>query len=39
MEVIEFAFDALGADAYDYLHSRYPGDDPRLDDALLRQPH
>jgi hypothetical protein len=35
-EAIRFGFDALGAAAYDYFHSHYAGDDPRLEEALRR---
>lgn len=31
---IEYAFEALGAFAYDYLRQRYAGDDDRLEQAL-----
>jgi len=31
-----FAFEVLGAAAYDYLRERYAGDDPRLSDHLTK---
>lgn len=33
-ENIEYAFESLGAHAYDYLRQRYAGDDERLETAL-----
>lgn len=33
-EAVEFAFEALGAYAYDYLRRRYAGEDPRLESHL-----
>lgn len=33
-EALEFAFELLGAYAYDYLRRRYAGDDPRLESHL-----
>jgi cytochrome c553 len=33
---LEYAFNALGAHAFDYLTRRYAGSDPRLDEALRR---
>lgn len=31
---VEYAFEILGAYAFDYLHRHYAGEDPRLDRAL-----
>ena len=31
---IEYAFAKLGPAAYDYLHQRYAGDDPRIEEML-----
>jgi hypothetical protein len=33
---LEYAFNLLGAYAFDYLNRRYAGSDPRLDEALRR---
>ena len=36
-ENIAYAFEVLGAGAYDYLRLRYAGDDPRLESHLARR--